>query len=231
VSGGAALPVAARSPFLAVVLLQVGLFVAAPFLVPVSWGPGVITAGGCLMLALAVRASDCRAITKRLSVTAAAAIVGLDLVASRIGSDPLDAVARLLFLALVAVAGAVVLRTILRAREIDAGEIYAAVCFYLMLGVWWAAAYAFFDWLDLVPAAFSHDVISRGTPGASQTGAFGELLYYSYVTLTTVGYGDVVPTHPITRNLAAFEAITGQLYLAVLLARLVALYTMRPRRR
>ena len=60
-----------------------------------------------------------------------------------------------------------------------------------------------------------------------ESGTFGELLYFSYITLTTVGYGDLVPTHSITRSLAAFEALTGQLYLAVLLARLVALQTMK----
>lgn len=48
-------------------------------------------------------------------------------------------------------------------------------------------------------------------------------MYYSFVTLTTLGYGDIVPLHPVARSLAVGEALAGQLYLAVLLARLVAL--------
>jgi hypothetical protein len=47
--------------------------------------------------------------------------------------------------------------------------------------------------------------------------------YYSFVTLTTVGYGDITPVHPLARSLAVFEALTGQLYPAILLARLVSL--------
>lgn len=125
----------------------------------------------------------------------------------------------------VAGAGVVILGTVLRSRRVDRAEVYGAVCFYLMLGIWWATAYALFDRLDLQPAAFSKDLISAGEPYPAGGGAFGELLYFSYVTLTTVGYGDLVPTHPITRNLAVFEAITGQLYIAILLARLVSLRT------
>ena len=47
--------------------------------------------------------------------------------------------------------------------------------------------------------------------------------YYSFVTLTTMGYGDIMPVHPLARALAVLEALTGQLYLAILLARLVSL--------
>ena len=48
-------------------------------------------------------------------------------------------------------------------------------------------------------------------------------MYYSFSTLTTLGYGDIVPTGPVTRSLAIGEALTGQLYLAVMIARLVAM--------
>ena len=48
-------------------------------------------------------------------------------------------------------------------------------------------------------------------------------IYYSFITLTSTGYGDITPLHPYVRSLATFEAITGQLYLAVLIARLVGL--------
>jgi hypothetical protein len=51
----------------------------------------------------------------------------------------------------------------------------------------------------------------------------GNLIYFSFVTLTTIGYGDVVPLHPYARGLANVEAIIGQLYPATLLARLVTL--------
>ena len=52
------------------------------------------------------------------------------------------------------------------------------------------------------------------------------LLYYSFVTLTTVGYGDITPVHPMARSLAMAEALVGQLYPAILIARLVSLQIM-----
>jgi voltage-gated potassium channel Kch len=84
---------------------------------------------------------------------------------------------------------------------------------YLLLGLTWAVAY------ELValrqPGAFA------GT--STEVDASQRWLYYSFVTLTTVGYGDVTPVHPIARSLAVLKALTGQLYPAILLAHLVSL--------
>ncbi|HJS73991.1 MAG TPA: potassium channel family protein, partial [Vicinamibacteria bacterium] len=64
-------------------------------------------------------------------------------------------------------------------------------------------------------------------PVSAENGARG-WLYFSFVTLTTVGYGDVLPLHPVARSLAIFEAVAGPLYLAILLARLVSLAMAAP---
>jgi voltage-gated potassium channel Kch len=58
---------------------------------------------------------------------------------------------------------------------------------------------------------------------AGELATVNDWLYYSYVTLTTVGYGDITPVRPIARTLAIAEALSGQLYLAVMIARLVAM--------
>jgi len=216
---------AVPSPFLRVLLLQLALFVAGPLLSSARVGAVLADAGVCLMLAFAYQASDCRPATKRVAWAVAFVLFAAYAGAAWGRVDTAGLVATLLSVVFVAGAGIVVLRTVLRSTRVDRAEVYGAVCFYLMLGIWWATAYAFFDRLDLQPAAFSRDLISAGEPYPAGGGAFGELLYFSYVTLTTVGYGDLVPTHPITRNLAVFEAITGQLYIAILLARLVSLRT------
>jgi len=52
------------------------------------------------------------------------------------------------------------------------------------------------------------------------------MTYYSFITLTTTGYGDIIPVHPVTRTLAMLEALVGQLYPAITLARLVSLGVM-----
>jgi hypothetical protein len=93
-------------------------------------------------------------------------------------------------------------------------RIQGAIAVLLLLGLVWANAY---ELLHLIhPDAFSGAVGSA--PGALTW------IYYSFVTLTTMGYGDITPVHPIARSLAISEALTGQLYIAVTLARLMALY-------
>jgi hypothetical protein len=84
-------------------------------------------------------------------------------------------------------------------------------------------AYSVVDVLD--PNAFTWTV-TAGVPRLSFRVGNGDsgVLYFSFATLTTLGYGDIVPTTPISRMLASVEAITGQLYLAVLVARLVGLH-------
>jgi hypothetical protein len=92
-------------------------------------------------------------------------------------------------------------------------RIQGGIAAYLLLGVIWAEAFGLVELLR--PGAFSGpaDVI-RGPRG---------WVYFSFTTLTTVGYGDVVPVHPAARSLAMLEAVTGPLYIAILLARLVSL--------
>lgn len=106
----------------------------------------------------------------------------------------------------------VVLALVLRDGPMTTRRIEGAIAVYLLLGFTWAQAY------ELValwhPGAFSGAVDGRGSP---------PFTYYSFVTLTTMGYGDIMPVHPLARALAVLEALTGQLYLAILLARLVSL--------
>ena len=107
----------------------------------------------------------------------------------------------------------VVLRQTLRAGKVTFHRIQGAVAAYLLLGVLWAYAYALVAQFD--PAAFSGPISTADGPRA--------FFYFSFVTLATVGYGEVLPVHPVARSLAMLEAVTGTLYLAILIARLVSL--------
>ncbi len=103
---------------------------------------------------------------------------------------------------------------VLRAERVTAQKIYGALCAYLLLGMIWVSLYSIIDFF--LPGSFrmgERDHLSNS-----------EMFYYSFVTLTTLGYGDLVPVAPIARSMAALEAVTGQLYLAVLVARLVGLH-------
>jgi hypothetical protein len=116
-----------------------------------------------------------------------------------------------LFLLLVAM---LIVSHVLKAEKVSGEKIFGALSVYLLLGVIWAFLYLVVDFL--VPGSF------RNGQDGVLTGA--EMVYYSFVTLTTLGYGDIVPVAPSVRALATLEAITGQLYLTVLVARLVGLH-------
>ncbi len=72
----------------------------------------------------------------------------------------------------------------------------------------------------LVPGSFAYPL--QG--GSLQRMRPHDLLYFSYMTLTTTGYGDITPTHPVVRMLATIESITGVLYIAIMISRLVGLH-------
>jgi Ion channel len=106
-----------------------------------------------------------------------------------------------------------ILRRVLGAGRVTSHRVQGAVVVYLLLGLSWANAYHIVEFLH--PGSFDSQVAGPLT--------ITDWMYFSFVTLTTVGYGDVTPVHRVARVLAVGEALTGQLYLAVLLARLVSL--------
>lgn len=106
----------------------------------------------------------------------------------------------------------VVLTRVLKNGPVTVHRILGAIVVYLLFGLAWAKAYGLIEYLS--PGAFK---------GALTTsGGFSSFTYFSFVTLATLGYGDIVPVHPVARSLAAAEGILGQLYLAILIARLVS---------
>lgn len=107
----------------------------------------------------------------------------------------------------------VLMLEVFRRGPVTYRRIEGAIAVYLLLGLGWAHAYHLADILK--PHSFA------GFEHAPPT--LSTWMYYSFMTLTTLGYGDIVPVQPVVRSLAVGEALTGQLYITVLLARLVAL--------
>ncbi|HWS94884.1 MAG TPA: ion channel [Candidatus Methylomirabilis sp.] len=103
-------------------------------------------------------------------------------------------------------------------RSISRSDLNTAVSIYLLLAYTWAAIYA--AMINLYPGSFQL--------GANATDRQSDLLYFSLVTLTTVGYGDIVPLSGEARMLAALEAVTGVLYVAITVAILVSAYRRGP---
>ncbi len=103
-------------------------------------------------------------------------------------------------------------------RTVARAELYTAANVYLLLGMLWAAIYLAID-------SFSPGSIQmRSAPAGRDT----ELLYFSLITLSTVGYGDIVPLSGMARIVAALEGVTGVLYIATTVALLVARFRNEP---
>src|SRR5690242_2909511 len=125
-------------------------------------------------------------------------------------------------LVLIAFVVANLLRFVLRAPSVNMDVLCASISAYLMLGLLWTVAYWLVD--QLTPGAFAFNT----NEGRQSIGGFNAF-YFSFITLSTVGYGDITPVSKVARMLAAMEAMTGLLYVAVLIARLVAIYSSQSR--
>ena len=112
-----------------------------------------------------------------------------------------------------------ILRFVLRSPRVSTEVLCASVSAYLMMGVLWAMAYRLA--VVVTPSAFSFNTAQAVNGPMDGFTSF----YFSFVTLTTVGYGDITPVSNVARMLAITESMTGTLYVAVLIARLVALYS------
>jgi hypothetical protein len=198
------------------VFLCLGLFVGAPLSDAGSGGQLFFDVMFSLLLVSGVvTMARRRLLTGVVAVLAAATLVlrwgsfrSPDS-ALRFGGDALSIV-------LLAILAVLVLVQVFREGPITVYRIQGAIVVYLLVGFAWAAAY---------------DLVYRAWPGAFQFAQASPkalrdthaLLYYSFVTLTTLGYGDITPVHPAARSLAIGEALVGQLYPAILIARLVSM--------
>lgn len=132
-----------------------------------------------------------------------------------------------LFLAFI---GGSTIALILHEDSVSTQTIFNAVSVYLLLGLVWALGFELIEYLHHGSFLLLGEPLDASAAG-SQRESFPLLVYYSFVTLTTLGYGDIVPAIPLTRALAAMEAVTGQLYIAILIARLVGVHASQSARR
>src|SRR5438132_1377751 len=195
------------------------LFFFFPFVEEVKGGDLIVS----LLLSL-VLLSAVLAVSDRRSVLLTALVLAIPAIAGRWINDVRpDLVPPAVFLiaGLLLVAFVVVnlLRFVLRAPSVNVEVLCASISAYLMLGLMWTMAYWLVD--QLTPGAFSFN-----TNASKQSMNGFNAFYFSFITLSTVGYGDITPVSRIARWLAAMEAMTGLLYVAVLIARLVALYSI-----
>jgi len=171
------------------------------------------------------------AVSQRMRMVVAASLIAVIAVATTLASDVMQTkqlyvasdVAMIVFFLFTAL---VILHDVWTTRSVTLDTIVGSVCVYVLLGATWGFVYTLTELLS--PGSFEIAASGRAVDQALLTARHYPLfMYYSFVTLTSVGYGDIIPAAPSARLLAAWEAIFGQFYMAVLVARLVAIHIAR----
>jgi Ion channel len=205
------------------VMLVVTLFVVTPLASSATIGSEIML---CFVAALTI--TGVAAVSGRRSMIIvvmllAASGIGLDWLAHFKHQAALSVLDDLLRLAFVLMLGMIVTFKVLRSGSVTHHRVQGAVCVYLLAGLAWA--YSFDVLFVLDHCAFRIAGVDTAAPVRA-----GIFRYLSFVTLTTLGYGDILPVSPIARSLATSEALFGQLYPAVMIARLISLEILDRRR-
>src|SRR6266700_468650 len=194
-------------------------FIWAPFVEEIEGGELIVSGLFSLVLLAGIVA-----VADRKRVLVIAIVLAIPAIAGRwINHFRPDLIPPAVFLAgglvLIAFVIANLLRFVLRAPSVNTEVLCASISAYLMLGLMWTMAYWLVD--QLTPGgAFSFNT----NAGPRSINGFNGF-YFSFITLSTVGFGDITPVSKVARMLAAMEAMTGLLYVAVLIARLVSMYS------
>jgi hypothetical protein len=206
------------------VFLCLALFIGAPLSATLARSGILFDILFSLMLVFGVVT-----VARRPALTIAIAVLTLATLVLRWGtgnspSSALRPLGQALSILLLAIFTTLVLVQVFQEGPITGYRIQGAIVVYLLMGLMWSAAYELV--LHLVPGAFN---LAQGPPAGGPDDY--RLVYYSYVTLTTIGYGDITPLHPAARSLAMAEGLVGQLYPAILIARLVSMELETRRRK
>jgi hypothetical protein len=212
-----------RGPFLWLLLAQVFFISITPLVADTGPGWAFLLAGVFAIITAGIFAARDRRSSLIVSVIffmpAVFAWLGPDLL-----TDRLDDLFRLFSAAICFLfTSAVVLRSISRHVEVTRETILGGINVYLLL------AFAFMMLHATIMIAWPDAYLLNGTPLKQQFAAdqdsrgFATVLYFSFTTLTTLGYGDITPVHAVARLLTSVQAVVGQLYVAIFIARLVSL--------
>ena len=114
---------------------------------------------------------------------------------------------------------------VFRYEEVTGDTIYGAICVYFLIGITWTTIFVLINILQ--PGSFYINPPNN----IDNVQDWSDFIYYSYATLTTLGYGDITPVTSQARSFGVLETIVGQLYLTILVARLIGLHITRSMKR
>jgi hypothetical protein len=200
-----------------VLILTLTTFLVTMTLPEEGWGGRVAAVAAAVVTSLvAFKSSDVSAARMRLAVVAAAAAVTAVLISAAASSDAWIGVAFVIASLLLAVSAGTILRRILGSIRVDFRTILGAISVYALLGL-------LFGFLYLATERWGTSPFFTGVTHPHSS----DFLFFSYTTLTTTGYGNLIPAGKVGQSLAVFEMLFGQVFLVTLVAGLVSLW--RPR--
>jgi len=196
-----------------VLLLVLATYALASLTPYHGWTAALTTLVACMAAVVALAGAGARLIVVRIAAALATSAVVLSTLAAIVGSDPLLGASALIAAVLLLVATAAILRTVVSETEVGFRTILGAISVYTILGLLFTFVYGAIDRLQSSPF-FGQGAVVKG----------GDFIFFSFTTLTTTGYGNLVPAGQPGKMLAGLEMLMGQIFLVTLVAGLVSLW-------
>jgi hypothetical protein len=201
-----------RGRFFPLLVILVLYLAAYPYLWDLTWGPSILD-----LILIIILLSGVFSMRENRTVFYIGIALGTPAVLTWFvkllsrETPVLDFITLVTIVPFFAYAAVTTLYRILKARTVTRDEIFGAAALYLLIGVTWGVAYGVLEYLHPGNFSFKPD-------------GFPDFIYFSFVTMTTLGYGDMLPVSNAARSLAILESATGVLYMASLIARLVGAF-------
>lgn len=210
-----------KRPHTSLLAAVLGSFALYPLLGGFAWGRTAVS-----IALLLVMASALVAIWKHHRIALLGAVLAVGALIAMVPAyyfevpfaKPVLTVIEFTFLLILAIS---ILLDVMRAERVTMDTVFGACCVYLMFGLTWTGIYELIETLS--PGSFDFGLL--GSPDGASEGfeTMSKLSYFSLITMTTVGYGDVTPLSPAARSFSALQGLVGQLYMAIVIARFVAM--------
>lgn len=181
------------------------------------------------VLAAAIWVNSHQRVLFTVAVLCGVVAIGALVASIVIDSTALRILSHALSLALLGWTTLVLLNSLIQSDVVSQDTLVGGICVYLLVGLCFAMVFILMT--ELMPGAFVADGEAIVRSGSDTSAHATQLLYFSFVTLTTLGFGDVAPATEIAQMAAVAEALFGQLYLTIFLARLVAIFVAAARTR
>lgn len=208
-----------RHKFTFLLAALVLLLIIAPLVEDTSAGAALFTIGITAVFITGVIANREQRWIFRAALAVAFFAIPISWAALFASSSPLDLGQYVIVILFCGMTAAMILVAVMRQYMATAQAVVGAICVYLLIGLTWAMIYSAIEYVEDEPFAFPEH---RWKDVGVKHTAFSQLTYFSFVTMSTLGYGDITPRTALAETACWMQAIVGQLYIAILIARLIS---------